>query len=362
MTAPSRGLSGKLLPVHFLPEEDELLSSWLCRLALAHGLSSESFCSLITGRKYFSQIPVVHSLDRNIHKQFFPLLEARTGTPTERIIASTLVAYRGILFETWKPKQRQLWIMPTRSAKPNVALPGQQYCPLCLTQEGYYKRKWRLAFITLCTKHHVQLLDRCARCAAPIWYHMAISNRKRNPPSDHMTYCYSCKTDLCRARPQSAGLDEVYFQNVLERALSTGWVEIHGSEEVYSLLFFPVLHSLMRLLSLGERGTKLRDDLSRRYGLNKFNVSFNWNPRELSFLTVGERRGLVGMARRLLTNWPHEFFNFCLANEVSHTELKVRFRPTPFWFWRVIREYKDIKERAPYVYPVGAALTATAGK
>lgn len=33
------GLSGKLYPVHLKPKDDELLTSWIVRLALAHGLT-----------------------------------------------------------------------------------------------------------------------------------------------------------------------------------------------------------------------------------------------------------------------------------------------------------------------------------
>ncbi|MGH9908482.1 MAG: TniQ family protein, partial [Pyrinomonadaceae bacterium] len=35
--------TGTLWPVHLKPQEDELLSSWLARLALAHGQTEASF-------------------------------------------------------------------------------------------------------------------------------------------------------------------------------------------------------------------------------------------------------------------------------------------------------------------------------
>jgi hypothetical protein len=35
-------LTGKVWPVHLKPQEDELLSSWLTRLALAHGQTAAS--------------------------------------------------------------------------------------------------------------------------------------------------------------------------------------------------------------------------------------------------------------------------------------------------------------------------------
>ena len=42
-------------------------------------------------------------------------------------------------------------------------------CPWCLQgdAEPYFRRQWRLTFVTLCPQHRCQLLDRCAACAAP---------------------------------------------------------------------------------------------------------------------------------------------------------------------------------------------------
>jgi TniQ protein len=40
-------ISGKLWPVHLKRHEDELLSSWLARLALAHGLRLKSLAWLV---------------------------------------------------------------------------------------------------------------------------------------------------------------------------------------------------------------------------------------------------------------------------------------------------------------------------
>ena len=37
------GLSGRLWPAHVKPQQDELLSSWLVRLAMAHGVKLHTF-------------------------------------------------------------------------------------------------------------------------------------------------------------------------------------------------------------------------------------------------------------------------------------------------------------------------------
>lgn len=40
-------LTGSVWPVHLKPQVDELLSSWLTRLALAHGQTVASFTNLV---------------------------------------------------------------------------------------------------------------------------------------------------------------------------------------------------------------------------------------------------------------------------------------------------------------------------
>ena len=42
-----KGLSGQRFPCHVQPQADELLSSWLTRLSLAHGLQPRTFCAIL---------------------------------------------------------------------------------------------------------------------------------------------------------------------------------------------------------------------------------------------------------------------------------------------------------------------------
>lgn len=46
-----RGLTESLWPIRYKPLPDELLSSWLVRLAHGHGLKVQTFCNLIFGNK-----------------------------------------------------------------------------------------------------------------------------------------------------------------------------------------------------------------------------------------------------------------------------------------------------------------------
>ena len=334
-----RDPSGRILPIRFKPKEDELLSSWVCRLALAHGLKATSFCSRVIPQRSGKRAIQLHDMDGGASQEALIGLAEKTATPMGRIAATTFSGYEGVLFERWNATVGQKWILPV-TRQPCKIEYGQQYCPLCLsTEEPYFRRSWRLAFITICTKHRLQLLDRCATCASPISFHKAISNGRHAPPSDRMTFCYSCKADLRELLPESADSastpndEEVSFQVLLEEALRVRWISMPGGGLGYPLIYFPVLHKLMRLLAVGKIGTNLRESLSQDYGLKMFATSFRGKRPLLTQLAIGERRGLLGMARRLLANWPGDFIDFCKANRIPTRFLLSRYNQTPFWFW-----------------------------
>lgn len=343
----NRGLSGKLLPVHFKPQDDELLSSWICRLSLAHGLNSGSFYYAVLPSKSSKQGATERDIDRNPSEEIIATMAEKSGTPIKRVVGTTLAGYEGILFENRFSKGSGKWILPVRGHPSTILRPGMQFCPKCLAEDGepYYRRTWRLAFITLCTKHGTQLFDCCIKCNAPVFFTKAISNGQHESPSDHMTFCYSCKADFRDAVPESARLisntpsdAELAFQERLEKAVEEGWVEVPGSGPIYTLLYFPVLYQVMRLLASGERGRVLREILCREYGFELFSVK-STDGRMLNLATVSERRGLVQVTRQLLDGWPNEFVAFCSANKLWSQYLLDNFKLAPFWFWSVVHEH-----------------------
>jgi transposase len=335
----SKDLSGKL-PIHFQPKEDELLSSWICRLALAHGADLASFNSTIMPAETSKRAVICRDIDRRTDSKLIITLAEKAGAPVDRVFASTLAAYGCSLFEQLSHRDRPVWFTPIWSNLPFSIRPGLQYCPLCLDQEEpYYRRKWRLACITICTEHNVHLLDRCAMCSAPISFQKAISNGPRQSPSARMTFCYSCKSDLRRVRLESAGHHEVSFQQLVERALDKGWVEMPGIGALYSMLFFPVLHQLMRLVAIGERSASLRKSISQRYGIELFEISFPKKLRKVAHLNVCERRGVLALTRRLLDYWPDVFVEFCITNRIYSNDLFSEHRQYPFWFSSVVDEH-----------------------
>src|ERR1044071_9643300 len=168
-------LSGKLLPIHFKPQPDELLTSWLVRLAASHGVKPYNFWNAIFGRKdFWRKYRVDHLEDYGL----LITIAENTGASFDRVISTTLSAYSGYLYETSPTHGFSTWILPLgriRTLEQNLY--GLQFCPLCLAEdkEPFFRRRWRLSFVVFCERHKVILLDRCAQCNKPVNFYMNVS-------------------------------------------------------------------------------------------------------------------------------------------------------------------------------------------
>ncbi|HVH72463.1 MAG TPA: TniQ family protein, partial [Candidatus Dormibacteraeota bacterium] len=78
-----------LWPVHLKPQEDELLSSWLARLALAHGQTASSFFSYVWPGPNL----LVREVDHRDDQTVFELVARKTNTSPGRVFSATLAAY-----------------------------------------------------------------------------------------------------------------------------------------------------------------------------------------------------------------------------------------------------------------------------
>jgi len=325
-------------PVRLAPQENESCSSWTARLASAHGLDALSFCCAALNTRHS---PWLRDIDRGGNRDLLEVLSSKTGVEIERAERTTLAAYEGRISERINLKGNSRWILPiglNYRSKGNSF--GQQYCARCLSEGRvcYYRRDWRLAFITLCVRHRVQLFDRCPHCAAPVDNRTA--GRSRGGGSGLSTVCTRCNNDRSDADDISnlpaVTAAEISFQNSLLQTAERGWIEIPGVGPVYSHLYFVVVRRLMVLLTTGRIGTAVRQYINRKYDsgdLDKERQSYV----TIEWLDVGTRRMLLQMVRELLTGWPHRFVECCKANKLSRQALFNHMRYIPYWYWNVVR-------------------------
>lgn len=179
-----------LFPFHrgVCPVEGELLSSYLLRLAAGHSADPYRFYShLLPGVQIWNR-----DVDRRPHAAVTALLVDRCGFSPAEVEAMCLGQYTQAIegLSSAGSAGRGTWINPIGIFHRTRVLSGLQVCPLCLAQDGIYRRIWRLSFVTHCPIHTVPLYACCPTCRAPIVPHRQLRGS---------TLCHLCHTDHLNA-------------------------------------------------------------------------------------------------------------------------------------------------------------------
>lgn len=311
-------------------------------------------------------------IDKSADETLVGVLARKTGLPVETVITTTLAAYEGWLYERHNPYGNTLWIMPIGIYHRTRRNFGLQFCAQCLMEdaEAYWRRKWRLAFVTICPDHRLVLQDRCPKCGAAVNFHRNELGNRWQIVTRSLVLCYSCSFDL-RATATFTGRavtdEEVYFQQMLLDGLKQGWVEVRMGERVYSHLYFTALHQVIRVLATGKRAKTFREATGRECGYSRtFTPSFEGKNREIERLPVSERRKLLDMARYLLGEWPNRFVSVCTRSRAWSSALLRDLEPAPFWYWSVIHDHlyrtsyrasdEEIRSAIIYINKTGGQL------
>jgi hypothetical protein len=314
------GLATGVWPLHLKPQPDELLSSWIIRLAHAHQLKIENLCTLLFG----PQSPIWNrDIDRLAPDWALAGMTHATGTTEERAFQTTLPALAGWLTETIVPRGYARWIVPLGVFHRRRRHPGLMYCPACLAEEPhYYRRLWRIAWATVCVRHRCNLIDTCPACGTPIAPHRSDMAARGTVPT-HLTLaiCYACQHLLTRQSLLTADADTIVFQARLETALRQGFIDWAGNPSLHSVLFFD---GLRFLLTGGLRAMKHNGRLPQRR-----RVVFEWRP-------LAERREGMALLMDWLANWPHGFLATVEADHFRSSELTAPQAVLPHWLDQVI--------------------------
>jgi hypothetical protein len=154
-------------------------------------------------------IPVWNrDFDRNASIIALRQLSRNLSIPVRSLRGATLQSYVGRVFATLPQRGFVPWLVPL-GVYHRTRRRGLPYCPLCLRESPYYRLEWRLAFLTACRVHRVQLLDRCPACAATVNFHRNVAARQL------ITQCHQCGHLLDSGPAMPAGLAEWRAQEAL---------------------------------------------------------------------------------------------------------------------------------------------------
>lgn len=306
-------------PYHPKPQEDELLSSWLKRVATVNGTSVHSFCNIVwPGLQIWTR-----DIDTLAHPIVLEKLSLGTNTSYKRALETTFLPYSGVLFEEVRINGPTRWINHLGIYHRTRRKPGLQWCPECLRADidPYYRRRWRLGVASTCLKHGVVLSCRCQACGSPAAPHLSYQDE-----------CHKC--GLCRSNNKSYPADSraLQFEGLMDSSLRMSVVSIIPGETIHPFILFKTIYHVMQMLASGPRSQMLRRKVSKMYGDVEGFPQFGSANALHGSMSSAHRHAVIAMTARLMTGWPWMFIALCRESE-------------HYWSW-ITKDYE--RKEIPY--------------
>lgn len=193
------------------PVDDELLSSYLIRIAVEHCADPYRFCMHTLG-----DMPVWNrDIDRTASSQVRSRVAELSHRSLEEVDRMTLAPWE-LQLRGSVPDSRWTtgtWINSIGVYHRLRKAHGLQVCMACLNESAAYLRIWRLSFVTVCPRHLCLLIDACPTCGAPIVPH-------RQPAlAFNCHQCYGGLKLAAAATSEAASVDVPRAQTMLLSAL-----------------------------------------------------------------------------------------------------------------------------------------------
>lgn len=316
------------------PLEDELLSSWLTRVALEHKRQLPIFLTLFV-KKEGNQVSR-RDLDFIFDERFLEKIASKSNLKKEDIFKMSLRSEEGYLFSCndclYPPLQiRKLTDKRTHN--------GLMYCPKCLAEDKipYFRKKWRYQFYNACPKHKVFLTDRCWRCYEKI-------NFAKIKHFKEICICHKCEKDFRENLVIEINSNFEYGLKAITwfgKGLNDGYFII-DNEKINSLSVF---ESFTALRSLVDRKDELNLEdfpLIEEYKtickkLEKYNSK--------KTLSIQKEFLLTSLVFYLFEEFPNNFKKFIDENKLTHRDFFHGFRDISFWHRKMVDKLIPIENK-----------------
>jgi len=316
------------------PLPDELLSSWLTRMAIDHRRKLASFLSLFVKREG-NRISSI-DMDFLYNEKLFHKLALKSNFPIKNILDMSLRSEEGYLFACnnclYPPKQ-------IRKLKDKRTHNGLMFCPKCLAEDKipYFRKKWRYYFYNACPKHKIFLTDRCWCCYERVLFSKIEHHRG-------VSYCSKCEKDLSTtiAIPLQSnykyGLKAIKW---FEKGLQKGYFIINH-KKVASLFVFESFTNLCFLL---DRKQELVLDnfplIEQYYAVCKKLAKYD----SKKATSIQKDFILASMVYFLFQNYPKNILSFADTNHLTHKEFIQSFIDVPFWYKKMIDKLIPVQNK-----------------
>jgi hypothetical protein len=334
-----KGLTESLWPIRYKPFPDELLTSWLVRLAWGHGLKVQTFCNQVFGGRH--QV-WNRDVDRLAPDWLVNELTARTGTPWPVAHGTTLRAYEGVLYSKFRASGSLPWIQTLKMYHRQRQGFGLQYCSACLAEDErpYYRKSWRVSFNTICTRHLVMLRDRCPQCEAPVMFHRLEMGRSSFIEAGTMGSCHACGFALAESPRQP-----IWAYDDHARGVHIGMCRAITEQNPHAVDpdALRVLHHFVHLMLSRYSTVSLREHLCGELQVQDLvEVS---GKMHVETLPLVQRHHLVQLGAWLMGDLQERMSVAWRSRALRYNHMEKDFDDPPFWYRNVVGQFSNWRMR-----------------
>lgn len=320
-------LSGNLWPIHLKPYKNELLSSWLVRIAHAHGLKVQSFYHLEFGsqREIWNR-----DIDRLAPDWLLQRLHVRTSLNLETIYNTTLQSYKNKLFSTYRSAGSLTWIQTLKIYHRTRHSYGLQFCPLCLKEdkEPYFRKSWRLSLYTFCPYHNVSMHEQCPCCASPIVFYRQELGKPESYDFKPLSICWKCDFNLAESPVKDIDVTDKELVYKWQKLLLKIDKQLPFSQHAQDKL--KILHHLCAIIISKSLAPKLSEYLEKKTKNRLDLQSIQTNSIEGSNLST--RKTLIFYGFWLMEHFPNRIVTAWKDKAIRYNHLTKDFESCPIFF------------------------------
>lgn len=344
-------LSGILLPAHPKPLPDELLSSWIVRIAEANCVKLHTLSRLLFGTNQRS--PWIRDIDRQAPDWIIDNICRATGTPKQEALRTTFNDYCGVLFSNLNLCGQLRWVLPIKAWSAKRKGYGEQYCPQCLAEDEqpYFRRRWRIAIHTFCPDHEAMLYDACAFCGEPIAYHRR-DFTKNIELAGTMANCHFCGADLRLARTIPIDIIDPqaydYYKSMLKGLKSF-------DSKNFDLCFYSVIHQLCKILISRSNYGRLANYIAKNtinYNGEIEHLICDIQNLKIESMRTMKRYIIISLALWLIIDARRRLGDAWRAKAVQYNSLTKDFSNPPKWYKKIAMQ---LNRRQKSSHPLGTA-------
>lgn len=322
---------------HPKPQPDELLSSWLVRIAHGHSMKIQTFSRIALGK---GQETWNRDIDRQAPDWLVGAISKHTGVSEADVLRTSLLTYQGTLYPKYRWSGQQYWLLPLNMIDTSFQHHGLQYCPLCLAQDPkpYFRKRWRIALYTMCTKHQCMVHDRCPECGATVAFHRREMGKFSQVNAGSITLCHSCDFNLCNApikEPiiynESAYQEWLPILNMLEQG---GSLDSHRDAG-----YFAVLHQMCKILVSHVPHGRLQHFVADKISAPKVDLLAKHDPFE--HFSLEARHIIIQMAMWLMVKPEEKIIDAWRNRAIRYSVMTKDMIEIPLWYRNIVEQCAD---------------------